>query len=114
MAEHNIRTSFAANLLAAGGIEALNPGTVDPAGVGDVVRDSGASVAVVCGTDARYADEVASIVAAARAAGIGQIYLAGPEKAVAAVDPESRPDDYLTAKIDAVEALSVLLNGLGT
>ncbi len=114
LAEHNIRTSFAANLLAAGGIEALNPGTVDPAGVGDVVRDSGASVAVVCGTDARYADEVASIVAAARAAGIGQIYLAGPEKAVAAVDPESRPDDYLTAKIDAVEALSVLLNGLGT
>ena len=113
LAEHNIRTSFAANLLAAGGIEALNPGAVDPDGVGDVVRDSATSVAVICGTDARYGAEVASIVAAARAAGIGRIYLAGPEKAVAEVDPESRPDDYLTAKIDAVEALSMLLNGLG-
>ena len=29
LAEHNIRTTFATNLLASGGIEAVNPGTVD-------------------------------------------------------------------------------------
>ena len=29
LAEHNIRATFAANLLASGGIEAVNPGTVD-------------------------------------------------------------------------------------
>ena len=50
---------------------------------------------------------------AARGAGLSQIYLAGPQKAVADVDEDGRPDDYLTAKIDAVEALSTLLTRLG-
>ena len=50
---------------------------------------------------------------AARGAGLSQIYLAGPQKAVADVDEDGRPDDYLTAKIDAVEALSTLLARLG-
>lgn len=113
LAEHNIRTSFAANLLASGGVEAVNPGTIEPGGVGEAVRDAGTTVAVICGTDARYGDEVAAIVTAARAAGVQRIYLAGPSKAVADVPPEARPDDYLTAKIDAVEALSTLLDGLG-
>ncbi|MCX6482513.1 MAG: methylmalonyl-CoA mutase small subunit [Mycobacterium sp.] len=113
LAEHNIRTSFAANLLASGGVEVVNPGTVEPGAVGEAVRDAGTSVAVICGTDARYGDEVAAIVTAARAAGVQRIYLAGPNKAVVDVPPEARPDDYLTAKIDAVEALSALLDGLG-
>ena len=39
------------------------------------------------------------------------IYLAGPEKAVA--DAADKPDEYLTMKIDAVEALSTLLTRLG-
>ena len=40
------------------------------------------------------------------------VYLAGPEKAVADA-AHSKPDDYLTAKIDAVDALSTLLTRLG-
>jgi len=112
LAEHNIRTSFAANLLASGGVEAVNPGTVEPGVVGEAVRDAGTSVAVICGTDARYGDEVAAIVTAARAAGVRRIYLAGPEKAIADVPVEARPDAFLTAKIDAVDALSALLDGL--
>ena len=43
--------------------------------------------------------------------GVARIYLAGPEKAVA--DAGAKPDDYLTAKIDAVDALSTLLTRLG-
>ena len=112
LAEHNIRTSFAANLLASGGVEAVNPGTVHPGAVAEAVRDAGTSVAVICGTDARYGDEVAAIVTAARAAGVRRIYLAGPEKAIADVPIEARPDAFLTAKIDAVETLSALLDGL--
>ncbi|MBI3693141.1 MAG: methylmalonyl-CoA mutase small subunit [Mycolicibacterium aromaticivorans] len=111
LAENNIRATFAANLLASGGIEAVNPGTVDAATVAAAVADSGASVAVLCGTDARYGTDVSDVVAAARAAGLTQIYLAGPEKAVA--DAADKPDGYLTAKIDAVEALSSLLTRLG-
>src|SRR6185312_8763125 len=36
LAEHNIRATFAVNLLASGGIDAVNPGTVDAAGVAQV------------------------------------------------------------------------------
>ncbi len=113
LAENNIRTTFAANLLAAGGIEAVNPGTVRPDQLADVARDAGTAVAVICGTDVRYGAEAAAIVAAARAAGVSRIYLAGPEKAVADIPAESRPDGYLTAKVDAVQALSALLDRLG-
>ncbi|MDX1877291.1 methylmalonyl-CoA mutase small subunit [Mycobacterium sp. SMC-18] len=109
LAEHNIRTTFAANLLASGGIEAVNPGTVDAAGV--AAAAAGQVAAVVCGTDARYADEASDVVKAARAAGVAHVYLAGPEKAVA--DATDKPDEYLTMKIDAVEALSTLLTRLG-
>jgi methylmalonyl-CoA mutase len=111
LAENNIRATFAANLLASGGIEAINPGTVDAAGGTTAVADAAASIAGICGTDARYGTDATDVVAAARAAGVTQIYLAGPEKAVA--DASAKPDDYLTAKIDAVEALSSLLTRLG-
>ncbi len=112
LAEHNIRATFATNLLASGGIEAINPGTVDSAGIADTVSAAGGlPVAVICGTDTRYGTEAAAVVEAARRAGVSRILLAGPEKAVA--DCEPRPDDYLTAKIDAVAALSDLLTRLG-
>lgn len=112
LAEHNIRTTFAANLLASGGIEAVNPGTVEAAGVAAAVTAAdGVTVAVICGTDTRYGAEVDAVVQAAHAAGIDQVYLAGPPRAV--TEATHRPDDYLTAKIDAVEALSTLLTRLG-
>jgi methylmalonyl-CoA mutase len=53
------------------------------------------------------------VVEAAHAAGISTIYLAGPHKAVADLDESHLPDDYLTAAIDAVHALSNLLSRLG-
>ncbi|MGV0594752.1 methylmalonyl-CoA mutase small subunit [Mycolicibacterium porcinum] len=112
LAEHNIRTTFASNLLASGGIEAINPGPLDATAIAGAVTDAGApTVAVLCGTDARYGAEASDAVAAARAAGVREVLLAGSEKAVAEAD--SKPDGYLTAKIDAVEALSNLLTGLG-
>ena len=114
LAEHNIRATFAANLLASGGIEAASPGTVTADVVAQAISVAGSpSVAVICGTDARYGTEAAGVVEAARAAGLSRVYLAGPQKAVADVDQGGRPDDYLTAKIDAVDALSTLLTRLG-
>jgi methylmalonyl-CoA mutase len=111
LAEHTIRATFAANLLASGGIEALNPGPVDANSVARVISEAGSpTVAVVCGTDKRYHDEVAGVVDAARRAGLSRIYLAGPQKALG--DAEHWPDDYLTAKIDAVDVLSNLLTRL--
>ena len=115
LAENNIRATFAVNLLASGGIEAVNPGAVDADGVAAAVAEFEAAglptVAVICGTDKRYQDEASGIVQAAQSAGVARVYLAGPEKAVA--DAEHKPDEYLTAKINAVEALSNLLTRLG-
>ncbi|MGH3677089.1 MAG: methylmalonyl-CoA mutase small subunit [Mycobacterium sp.] len=98
LAEHNIRATFAANLLASGGIEA-------------VTDAEGATIAVICGTDARYGTEASAAIDGARKAGVSHVLLAGPETAVAEAD--SKPDGYLTAKIDAVDALSDLLTRLG-
>jgi methylmalonyl-CoA mutase len=112
LAEHNIRTTFATNLLASGGIEAVNPGTVDAERVGTAIAEAGSpKAAVICGTDKRYQDEAAEIVQAARSAGIERVYLAGPEQALGG--SSHRPDEFLTAKINAVEALSKLLTRLG-
>lgn len=112
LAEHNIRATFATNLLASGGIQAVNPGSVDSADVAEAVSAAGTrSVAVICGTDARYGSEAAGVVEAARRAGVSRVLLAGPDKAVADADP--KPDGYLTAGIDAVDALSDLLARLG-
>lgn len=112
LAEHNIRTSFATNLLASGGVQAVNPGTVDATGVGTVVAAAdNPAAAVICGTDARYATDASGIVEAARAAGVSHVYLAGSQKAVA--EATSVPDEYLTATMDAVSALSTLLTRLG-
>lgn len=112
LAEHNVRATFAVNLLASGGIEAINPGPLDAKSVAQAVSDAGSpTTAIICGTDKRYGTEVAGVVEAARDAGIERIFLAGPEKAVG--DATHRPDEYLTAKINAVEALSNLLTRLG-
>ncbi|OBI56053.1 methylmalonyl-CoA mutase small subunit [Mycobacterium sp. E787] len=113
LAEHNVRATFAANLLASGGVEAINPGPVDAAGIAAAVTAAGSpAVAVICGTDKRYHDEAAGAVEAARAAGVATVYLAGPEQALADDAPD-RPDEFLTAKINAVQALSDLLTRLG-
>jgi methylmalonyl-CoA mutase len=68
-------------------------------------------VAVLCGTDTRYGTEASAVVRAARSAGVSHVCLAGPQKAVAEADHQ--PDEFLTAKINAVEALSHLLDRLG-
>jgi methylmalonyl-CoA mutase len=114
LAEHNIRSTFASNLLASGGIGVINPGTVDADGVAQAVSDAGSpTVAVICGTDTRYGAEASGVVGAARHAGVSHVYLAGPQKAVADADPKQQPDEFLTMKINAVETLSSLLTRLG-
>ncbi|NGP05226.1 methylmalonyl-CoA mutase small subunit [Rhodococcus sp. 14C212] len=115
IAEHNIRTTFAANLLASGGIETVNPGPLSVAddSIAAAVRDSGAAVAVVCGTDKRYGEHAGAAVTALRDAGIGTVLLAGPEKAVSETTGAERPDGFLTARIDAIAALTDLLTTLG-
>ncbi|MEV5832491.1 methylmalonyl-CoA mutase family protein [Nocardia sp. NPDC052112] len=113
VAEHNVRVTFIANLLASGGVESINPGPLDVAGIGAAATESGAAIAVLCGSDKRYAEQAGPAVEQLRAAGIETVLLAGAEKAVADLSAAHRPDGYLAARIDAVAALSDLLEKVG-
>ncbi|WP_127783884.1 methylmalonyl-CoA mutase small subunit [Rhodococcus sp. X156] len=112
IAEHNVRAGFITNLLASGGIAVVNPGPLDSA---DAVRAAFAAaespVAVVCGTDKRYGADGSAAVAALREAGAGQVFVAGAKKGFA--DNEHQPDGFLGVGINAVTALTGLLETLG-
>ena len=109
-AETTPRVTFVTNLLAAGGIEARNPG-VTAADQYAGAREN-ADIAVLCGADKRYASEGSDAIRALRDAGMSTVYLAGSEKGFppAATAP---PAGYLAMGIDAVAALSTLLDQLG-
>lgn len=111
LAKHNIRTGFTTNLLATGGIEALNPGQVTPGTDEFATAASAADIVVICGTDQEYEASGVDVVKALRAAGAGRILLAGAEKSFTGV--EDAPDGYLNVKIDAAATLAELLEELG-
>ena len=68
------------------------PAPSTPAAVADAVRDAGAAVAVICGTDARYGTRGRPRSSRPPAPpGVEQVCLAGPEKAVADVPPSAGP-----------------------
>lgn len=113
LAKHNIRTGFATNLLASGGIEALNPGQVVPGEEPFDEAATSAPIVVLCAADPEYAASGAEAVTAARAAGATEVLVAGPEKLFADAEGDARPDGYLTMNIDAVAELSRLLDSLG-
>ncbi|KZF12980.1 MAG: methylmalonyl-CoA mutase family protein [Rhodococcus sp. (in: high G+C Gram-positive bacteria)] len=113
VAEHNIRTTFAANLLASGGIHTENPGPLTTESIAGAVTASGARIAVLCGTDKRYAAEAGAAVVALRRAGIERVLLAGSDKVFVDIAGPERPDDFLTAQVDAVAVLTDLLESLG-
>lgn len=109
-AETTGRVTFVTNLLAAGGIEARNPGVTAAADYAGAQQ--GESIAVLCGADKRYTTEGAEALRALREAGVETVYLAGSEKGFPA-DAADRPDGYLALGIDAVAALTTLLDQLG-
>lgn len=107
LAKHNIRTGFATNLLASGGIEALNPGQVTPGTEEFTTAAKTAPIAVICGTDQEYDATGKDAYEALRAAGVDTILLAGSP------GHEFEPDGYLNMKIDAAATLAELLTKLG-
>ncbi|MER7449562.1 methylmalonyl-CoA mutase family protein [Nocardia beijingensis] len=113
VAEHNVRVTFIANLLASGGIESINPGPLTVEGIAAAATEAGAPIAVLCGSDKRYGTEAGAAVEQLRAAGVSTVLLAGAAKAVADLDDAQRPDGFLAARIDAVAALSGLLEKVG-
>lgn len=109
VAEHNARTTFIANLLAAGGIESINPGPLTADAIAAARATSGDPVvAVLCAANPRYESDGAAALAAAREAGFHTVLLAGP--ATAWTDEQNAPDGYVQIGIDAISMLTELLD----
>jgi methylmalonyl-CoA mutase len=86
VAAHTARATFAANLFNAGGFATPNAGaTRTPEDVAAKFKESGAKVALLCGSDTSYADQAVPTVEALRAAGAERVLLAG-KKSDAEVD----------------------------
>lgn len=78
LAVYSTRASFARNLLAAGGIDAVEAGPTESAeAVAAAWEQSRAPVAVLCSSDALYAERGEATAAALRAAGARRILVAG-------------------------------------
>ncbi|MFI6575532.1 methylmalonyl-CoA mutase family protein [Nocardiopsis sp. NPDC050513] len=81
VAAHTARASFAANLLAAGGIAVERPGPLDDAhDAGHAFAASGCRVAVICSSDKVYAEHAETAARALREAGARRVLLAGPPR----------------------------------
>ncbi|MGW0508370.1 methylmalonyl-CoA mutase family protein [Streptomyces olivaceoviridis] len=96
-AEYTARSSFAANLFQAGGIEPVTGGRFE---------DSGATEAVLCSSDALYAEQAEETAKALRAAGARHVFLAGR-------GDHAGIDSYVFAGCDAVDVLSATLDRMG-
>jgi methylmalonyl-CoA mutase len=111
-AEHTARATFTTNLFAAGGIRAVESGTVTASDVGDAFTASGARLACIVGSNERYAAEAVEVARALAAAVPSRLYLAG--------DPgDLRPDletagvhDYAVLGGDAVALLTAALDAV--
>ncbi|MER6531941.1 methylmalonyl-CoA mutase subunit beta [Streptomyces sp. NPDC001508] len=97
-AAHTARAAFAANLFQAGGVEPVTEGGF---------ADSGATEAVLCSSDALYAEQAEQTAADLRAAGARHVSLAGRPAGYVGVD------SYVFAGCDAVAVLSATLDRMG-
>ncbi|WGP08344.1 methylmalonyl-CoA mutase family protein [Streptomyces sp. SH5] len=107
-AAHTARVSFAVNLFGAGGIEAVHdPVSVDADTAAGALAASGASVAVLCSSDALYAEQAEQVAGALKSAGASRVFLAGRPGEYADVDA------YVFAGCDAVAVLTSVLDRMG-
>lgn len=76
--EHRARATFAANLFAAGGLEAIgNDGFADESEAAEAFVASGAKLCAICSTDRRYAESVPTLAPLVVERG-GTVIVAGP------------------------------------
>ncbi len=115
LAEHGARTAWITNLLAAGGVEAVAPsadGWLEPQAAATAFSASGASEAIVCGTDARYAELLAALVPALRAAGARRVTVAGAPGEREAADRAAGVDGWVHLGQDVLAFLVELVDRL--
>ncbi|MFN0262824.1 methylmalonyl-CoA mutase family protein [Tepidamorphus sp. 3E244] len=104
--QFNPRAMFTANALASGGIAAEGgEGGTDVSAIADAAKTSGTKLAVICSTDALYAEHAADLARALKGAGVGEVWLAGRPGDMEAALSEAGVTRYLFAGCDILDAL---------
>jgi methylmalonyl-CoA mutase len=107
VAAHTARATFAANLFNAGGFATPNAGPTRTADdVAAKFEESGAKIAVVCGSDTSYAELAVPTVEALRAAGAQRVLLAGKKS-------DADVDGFVHLGCPALEILNNTFDFLG-
>lgn len=113
IAEHNRRSQWMWNFLAAGGIEGLtSDGYKTAAEAAEAFKASGAKVAVISSSDEVYAREAEATAKALKAAGAQRVLLAGRPGEAEAGLRAAGVDGFIYAGQDAVATLEDLHKGL--
>ena len=115
-AAYTARTTFAANLFQAGGIETplLEAGaSPDAAALAAAFTASGARAACLCASDTLYAGHAEAAAAALKAAGARYVVLAGRPGERRAAYAGAGVDDFVYAGCDALAALGTVYDKIG-
>jgi methylmalonyl-CoA mutase len=107
--EFSARSNFARNLFAIGGVGAIGPETEFPSteALLAAFKQSAAHVAVICGTDARYGEDMPAIAEALRDAGCTHLILAGEPRGTHLIQ------QFISARCDVLAALASVHAALG-
>ncbi len=113
-ADFSARSTYAGNFFEAGGFEILtNDGFADPASVASAFSRSGAKIAVVCSTDAKYETLVEDIAPRLKAAGARTVVLAGNPGGSEAKYRAAGVDRFIFIRCDVLGTLRELLRDEG-
>lgn len=109
IAEHNVRSTWIKNYLAAGGITALmSDGYKTPEDAAAAFKASGATAACICSSDAVYANVAEATAKALKDAGASLVLMAGRPGDKEAALKAAGVDQFLSAGADAVATLKGL------
>ncbi len=107
--DHNFRSTWIKNYLAAGGIAAtMTDGYADAAAAAAAFKASGLSAACICSTDAIYAEHAEATARALKAAGAKFVLMAGRPGERETALKAAGVDQFLFAGADAIAALKGL------
>lgn len=114
VAEHTGRATWAKNFFEVGGIEAVgNDGFATPEEAVAGLKECGAQVAVLCGTDGLYESEVGRFAPALLAAGVQKLFLAGRPGERQSQYEDAGVQGFIYVGCDVLGTLQETLSGLG-
>ncbi|WP_441247502.1 methylmalonyl-CoA mutase small subunit [Kitasatospora sp. McL0602] len=112
-AAHTGRSSFAANLLQAGGVATTSAEGTDAAALAEAFTASGAVVVCLCSSDKLYVEHAETFAAVLKAAGARRVLLAGQPGEHREAYQRAGVDDFVHVGSDAVATLTAVLDEIG-